>query len=83
MRADKTTRLECQAGQVDLAITRCDARSEKSFAAEPSDVLSLRSNWKISMGLLLRLPSPVSPVSPVSPTTMGHADRDDRPGQPG
>ena len=39
MRADKTTRLECQAGQVDLAITRCDARSEKSFAAEPSDVL--------------------------------------------
>ena len=39
MRADKTIRLERQAGQVDLAIARRDARSEQSLAAETSYVL--------------------------------------------
>jgi hypothetical protein len=39
MRADKTIRLERQAGQLDVAIARRDARGEKSPAAESSDVL--------------------------------------------
>jgi len=54
MRADKTIRLEGQAGQVDVAIARRDARGEKSLAAEILDILSRRSNWKISMSLLQR-----------------------------
>src|SRR5689334_1700506 len=39
MRADKPIRLERQAGQVDLAIARRDARGEQSLAAETSYVL--------------------------------------------
>jgi hypothetical protein len=39
VRADDTTRLEGQAGQMDLAVTRRDAGGGESLAAEPLDDL--------------------------------------------
>ena len=39
MRADDTTRLDRQAGQMDLALARRDARGGESPAAVPADAL--------------------------------------------
>jgi hypothetical protein len=55
MRADKAIRLEGQAGQVDLALARRDARGENPLLPNLPTLFSPRSNWKISMGLLIRV----------------------------